>query len=147
MNLTIEVGREPRIRRCGHCGGLTHTTQGFVYRDGDAYAIYFATLFGTDHQQRADLAVGIGTWEEGNAGADLSAFMGVWSTPDEYRFSFADSSDSGWAGSTLLSHQLNADEARSHPRRDEFFEVAEIVIRDDPSARVHMDARPQTQTR
>ena len=75
---------------------------------------------------------------------DLGAFIGAWSTPDEYRLSFADSSDSGWAGSTLLSHQLNADEARSHPRRDEFFEVAEIVIRDDPSAREHMDARPQT---
>jgi len=40
----LEVGREPRTQISSDCGGVSRTTQGFIYRDGDAFAVYFSTL-------------------------------------------------------------------------------------------------------
>ena len=60
--LTIEVGREPQTRTCDKCGRNATDTMGFVYRDGDAYAIYYAVMHRHEGTPRLDLAIGIGTW-------------------------------------------------------------------------------------
>ena len=77
MDLTLEVGDEPRSHVCPDCGGVMRSIRGFVYRSGDAYAIYFATLPLAAHEARADLAIGIGTWDADTDSAELSAFLAL----------------------------------------------------------------------
>jgi hypothetical protein len=137
MNLTLEVGRGPRTTVCEHCGGVYSTSVGFIYLDGGPFAIYYATLFGGDHEQRVDLAIGIGTWDK-HAEATVSAFMSIWPTVHELRMGFEDPATSGWSRTELLTHQLTGDQARRHARRGEFLAIAELVLGGDPAVSSHL---------
>jgi hypothetical protein len=138
QDLTIEVGRDSWSTHCDHCGrGAVHTT-GFVYRAGDALAIYHATLHHHDNVHRADLAIGIGTWQTDAAVADVSAFLTAWSEGDEIRFGFVDPADSVWSSAGLLQNQLTADQARAHSARIDLLSVAEGVVRGDPEVARHL---------
>ena len=131
--LTLEVGREPRSTTCPHCGRETRSTAGFIYRDDDAYAVYFGSLAAHDDGPRAILAIGIGTCGPNQDNADLSAFLSLSTTATEVRFGFIDPLNSGWSGSTVLGVQLSADQARTHRMRSDFLTVAELIARDDPA--------------
>lgn len=137
--LTIEVGREPQTRTCDRCGRSASDTMGFVYRDGDAYAIYYAVLHRHEDTPQLDLAIGMGTWANDDSVADLSAFLTVWSEADEIRFGFVDPAESVWANARLLQNRLAADEARSSEFRQAVLSVAELVVSEDPSAASHLN--------
>lgn len=137
--LTIEVGREPRTRTCDKCGRSAADTTGFVYRDGNAYAIYHAVMHRHQGTPQLDLAIGIGTWESGDSVADLTAFLAVWTETDEIRFGFVDPTESVWAGARLLKNQLAADEARTSDSRQAVLSVAELVVSGDPAVAGHLN--------
>jgi hypothetical protein len=138
MDLTLEVGREPLTTVCEHCGGMYQSSAGFIHCAGGDFAIYWAALLGGgDHEQRADLAIAIGTWDK-RAKGTASAFISIWPSVHGPRMSFVDPPTSGWPRNKLLSHQLTADEALRHPRRSEFLEIAELVLRGDPAVSSHL---------
>jgi hypothetical protein len=137
--LTIGVGGEPRTTSCERCGRAAVQTTGFVYRSGDAFAIYHATLHDHDNVHRIDLAIGIGTWQADDAVADLSAFLAVWPDDDEIRFGFVDPAQSVWSGAGLLQNQHTAEQARVSTSRDDLLRVAEGVVKGDPAVARHLD--------
>lgn len=137
-NLRIEVGRDSWSTHCEHCERAAVHTTGFVYRDGNPYAIYHATLHHHDKVHRADLAIGIGTWQTDGASAEVSAFLTAWSEADEIRFGFVDPADSVWSSASLLQNQLTADQARAHRARTELLAVAEGLVRGDPEVARHL---------
>jgi hypothetical protein len=139
QSLTIEVGAEPRTTICERCGRAAVQTTGFVYRAGNAFAIYHATLHRHDNVHRIDLAIGIGTWQADDAVADVSAFLAVWPEDDEIRFGFVDPAQSVWSGAGLLRNQLTAEQARVSTSRDDLLRVAEGVVKDDPAVARHLD--------
>jgi hypothetical protein len=136
--LTLEVPGLPRTSTCEQCGRSAANTTGFVYRGGDAYAIYHAVLHRHVDGPRVDLAIGIGTWQGDAPVAEASAFMAVWLASDEVRFGFVDPADSVWADGRLLRNQLSADEARISRMRRAMFAVAELVVAEDPSVASHL---------
>jgi hypothetical protein len=62
--LTLEMGpdREPTTCKC--CGGILNSVHGFIYSDGDAYAIYFFAWSESHPGAGVDLALEPGSWEE-----------------------------------------------------------------------------------
>lgn len=114
------------------------TTAGFVYRDGDAYAIYHATLHHHADGPRADLAIGIGQWDSDEAVADAAAFVTIWSSDSEVQFGFVNPSDSGWSGGRLLQRGLTAAEARNSGLRPDFLYIAEAIVHTDMLLRDHL---------
>jgi hypothetical protein len=42
--LTLELGETLSDIGCEQCGGTHKSTYGFVYKAGDAYGLYYATL-------------------------------------------------------------------------------------------------------
>jgi hypothetical protein len=137
-DLRIEVGRGPWTTICNQCGHEAVHTTGFVYRRGNAFAIYHATLHHHAGRHRADLAIGIGTWTTDDAVAEASAFLAVWPEADEIRFGFVDPADSIWSNASLLHNQLSADQSRTHASRADILSVAEGVVRDDPALAGHL---------
>jgi hypothetical protein len=137
--LTVEVGRESQYTY-DRCGRTAVTTAGFVYRDGDAYAIYHSTLHRHDAVSGADIAIGIGTWETDSAVAEVSAFLAAWPEGDEIKFGFVDPASSVWANTRLLQNQLTADEARTSASRGDLLRVAEGVVRQDLAVARHLGA-------
>jgi hypothetical protein len=138
QDLSIEVGREPRTTTCAQCGRSALETTGFVYRGGDAFAIYHATLHNHDNVPQVDLAIGIGPWHTEAAVADASAFLAVWPESHEIKFGFVDPIRSVWSSARLLRNQLTADQARASASRADMLRVAEGVVRDDPAVARHL---------
>src|SRR5512143_2722282 len=136
--LSIEVPRSPRTTTCGECGRSATQTTGFVYRSGDAYAIYHAVLHHHGDGPKVDLAIGIGDWQGDDAVASASAFLAVWTSPDEVRFGFLDPANSVWKDSRLLRNQLTAYEAGVGTVRRAMLAIAELVVSGDPSVAGHL---------
>jgi len=136
--LTIEVPRGPHKTRCERCGRSAFNTTGFVYRDGDAFAIYHATLHEHDGTPRVDLGIGIGSWSSDDSVADISAFLAIWPSPDEIQFGFIEPETSAWSTARLLQNQLTAEEARVSDSRRDLIRVAELVVRNDSSVARHL---------
>jgi len=113
-------------------------SNGFVYRDGDAFAIYHATLHRHGGAPKADIAIGLGTWSADDAVAETSAFLAAWTTTDEIQFGFVDPSASAWQHARLMANQLSADQGRTSDRRGELLAVAERIVSDDPAVRRHL---------
>ncbi len=137
--LRIEVGRLSQTS-CDHCGRAAVHTTGFVYRGGDAHAIYHGTL----HRHAApqvDLAIAIGTWDTDSAVAEVSAFLAVTGAAEEITFGFVEPTDSLWSNGRLLRNQLSAAEARSSSSRMDLLRVAEAIVRDDPAVAGHLGTR------
>ncbi len=45
MQITIEPSNDVKIHVCKCCGKEYKSTHGFVYADGNAFAVYFAALY------------------------------------------------------------------------------------------------------
>jgi hypothetical protein len=77
--MSLEIKAEPAHKeRCDCCGGVTTRLTRFVYRDGDAYAAYFA-VFSDNHPGGIVKAlVGLGEWGDGASPEGRIAF-GKWS--------------------------------------------------------------------
>ena len=133
--LTLETGAT-QSAQCTSCGQSAVRSSGFVYRDGDAHAIYHVAAHG-GASPHGDLGIGIGTWEGEDAVAAHSAFLEISATDDDIRFTFADPEGSTWTDSTLLANRLAADDARASPLREQFIAVAELVATVDPAV-VHV---------
>jgi hypothetical protein len=136
--LTLEVGRAPRSTSCKKCGRSVVSTAGFVYADGDAYAVYMAALHRHGPKPAADLAVGMGTWAREDAVADASAFLHVSADERETTFGFVDPSESSWSGARVLRNQLSAAAARDSHERPELLRVAELVVAEDNAVARHL---------
>jgi hypothetical protein len=129
--LTLEIGRTDSAP-CASCGLPSIRSSGFIYREGDAHAIYHVLAHGGE-SPHADLAIGVGSWEESEAVANQSAFLALSTTEDAIRFSFVDPAESAWARSRLLAHPLTAEQARASDHRDDFIEASELVATADPA--------------
>lgn len=66
MTLTIEPAPEVRERVCRDCRRPFSTVHGFVYDEGDAYAVYHALLQRGHLSVAVDLALSFGSWERGS---------------------------------------------------------------------------------
>jgi hypothetical protein len=136
--LALETSGEPWSTTCAHCGRSALNSSGFLYRGGDAFAVYQATLHGHADRPEVDLGIGIGRWAEDDASADVSAFISVWATVDEIQFGFVNPDESVWGGSSLLANPLAADAARDSAIRSSMIEIAELVVREDPALARHL---------
>jgi hypothetical protein len=139
--LRLEVGRAPRTEVCSDCGGVSQSTQGSIYRNGDAFAIYFATLYAHADGPRAQLAIGIGAWQGDGSSADSSGYLDVFLTAEAVQFGFTDPANSAWADSALLTGPLMAEDVRHHPRRGDYLAIAETIVRSDPTVASHVSLR------
>ena len=133
--LSIEVD-PPKQTVCPCCGGTTTNLVGFVYRDGDAYAIYYAA-FARNHPERALQAlVGLGDWSEGVGPERRVAFaLRIWSASDQYNVEVLDAPNSMWKDTQLLGRLLTRTEALDHEWKDEVFHIADHMATDDREVR------------
>lgn len=135
-DLSLELGPQEVGAVCSCCGTRSTTVHGFVYRDGDAFAIYYAG-WSTQHPERGvNLAIATGEWAEDSGPADrVSIGMEARATDAEILFTILDADQSPWGETELFGKMLAREAALGHPALRETLRIAEIVVRDDP--RVH----------
>jgi hypothetical protein len=131
--LSIELGQDKEPKSCPCCGGLQIIVYGFVYQDGNAYAIYHATWSASHPEAGIDIAIDFDQWGESNSLENrYSVGLIASSTKTEYQFRFIDPEVSSWGESEQRGRMLRREEALSHPQKEEFFHVAEHLANDDP---------------
>jgi hypothetical protein len=129
--ITIEQP-DPKISTCECCGNRTTTLLRFVHKDGDAYAVYYAS-FTEDHPDLAVQAiVSVGDWGEDSSPKDRSAFaLRFRHTEDQYQIEVIDAADSPWREAETIGRKLSRDEALEHPRLQDVFHITDHIFADD----------------
>lgn len=143
MNLQLETGEAGRPTRCECCHRGSQTVHGFLYRDGDAYGIYYAGWSEGHPDRGVTMAVAVGDWDElpdespdepnSESGASRRLLIGLAARPtaSEIQFAVLEPEASPWPQTELLGTMLPRDIALAHPVLREIFEVAEYVVAHD----------------
>ncbi len=123
---------EPKREVCTCCGGVTTRLTRFVYKDGDAFAVYYG-IFSDNHAAReVTVAVSLGEWGEGSSPEQRVAFpMIIRSTESEYEVSVTDANESPWKDVEIIGRMLNRNEALAHQWRDDAFHISDHIVTED----------------
>jgi hypothetical protein len=130
--LRLEMGEHREGDSCEHCGAKSRTAHGFVYRNNDAYGIYYAGWSEGHPEQGVSLAIAVGEWSEGSSPADRVS-IGVRAVPaaSSVDFTVLNPNESPWSDTPLLGRMLERDQALAHPVLNEVMHIAEHIVCDD----------------
>lgn len=125
---------EPSASRCDCCGGLTVRLTRFVYRDGDAFAVYYAAYSNNHPDAEIAMLVSLGRWDEGSEPSQRSAFYcRVRPTKASYEVSLGDAEHSAWGDANIIGAKLSREDALRHPLKATAFEVLDEAFEQDRS--------------
>jgi hypothetical protein len=129
-DISIEPGGQAAPHVCPHCGNESHTVSGFVYCDGNAYAVYYAGWTLGHHE--VGMLIGIGEWGE-DARPDSRCSFGLIARSEKSNvvFMVVGPDNSPLGEMKFMGHLLPRDEALSHPEIQDVYHVAEHIVRDD----------------
>ena len=137
--LSIEPAPEVTQQVCADCGRPFSSVHGFLYDEGDAYAVYHA-LLQTDHPSTvADIALSFGSWDEHATGGDRSRVgLRVWPEGEELNMHITDASESAWGDSETFGRMLSRRDVVGSDRQAEAMRAVEFVIGHDPRVADHL---------
>lgn len=126
----IEIGEEEKSIECLEKGTKDSVGHGFIYKNGDAYAIYMVGWSPARIEKKVSVAISIGDFDDDARIEDRTCFgVEVFPTGEEISFSFIDPEFSPWAKTESLGIMISKEEARSHPFKSELFLILEHALR------------------
>jgi hypothetical protein len=130
--LSVEVIGPEAGAPCAECGAPTTVTRGFVYADGDADALYFAS-WSPCAPSLVKLAVAVGDWsDDADESTRRAVLMDAVSEPDQLRFAITDPAPSPWKDLSV-AQPLAREDALSDGAIDHVFEIVDTVAGADPN--------------
>jgi hypothetical protein len=131
--LTIEFGKTDS-RSCDCCGGTTTTLTRFVYKYGNAYAVYLAAFSDNHPDRTVKLVVGLGPWGAGCQASGRIAFaLDLRVFGDQFEVMVTDAAQANWSDAAILGTMLDRQAALAHPWiREAFHLVDHLVVEDSP---------------
>ena len=136
---SLELGDEVANKTCSCCGEQYKSVVGFIKRDDDAYAVYFATLQ-TGHSDIAvGLTVSIGKWWDDTALNERHwIYLTVKPSPESFNMRIEEPSSSSHSSFAPLGIALTREEALASTMKDEFFAVADYIVVEDPAVNSYL---------
>ena len=130
--LTIEEGKTIEPVTCKCCGGTSTTVTRFVYKDGNAYAAYFARVSDNHPEKLVSILVGLGEWGEGTTEVERRSFaLEMRQGAEGFHVRVVDATASQWPNSKVLGRTLDRDEALADPGIAEVFHITDHMVTDD----------------
>lgn len=127
---------DPHLFNCDCCDGLTVRLTRFVYRDGDAFAVYYATYSSNHSDNELAMLVSLGEWGEDSEPSQRDAFYcRVRPTGDSYEVMLGNAAESGWSEVELVGKKLSRAEALAHPSKATVFEIVDEAFLHDGQLR------------
>ena len=137
--LTLDEDRQITTATCSCCGRERTTVTGFVYRDEDAHAIYYASCY--PHDGEAWISVILGTWGEDIDTHDDHVTFGCRVPPKSGGCMLVPAA-SAYNDSPMFGQKLNREEALAHPWLSDFWAVVDHVLVNDPLVHRHVYGAP-----
>jgi hypothetical protein len=133
--ITIDLGDGDTYATCDCCGQRAPSVVGFVYEDGNAFAVYYAG-WTEGHRRIISLTIGIGDWSDEATPQDRRSFgLQSWVDDSSINFEVLEPTDSRYGQNTFLGAMLSRSAALSDPEIGSVFHVAEHIVADDPRVR------------
>jgi hypothetical protein len=126
---------QPNKSTCECCGGTSTSLTRFVYKDGDAFAIYYAS-FSDNHPESAVAGVisigGWGGWEGEGIPPNRVAFpFRLWEGEENFNVGLTNADESPWKGIETLGKMLDREEALAHHWIEDVFHITDHITEDD----------------
>ena len=131
MPFSFDGDPTTHLRRCGDCEVEHEAVNGFVLRDGSAYAIYFADWY--PHQQEAWIDVILGSFGEEHYPDNVTfgCRVGEVVNSNEPAATVVEAATVR-PESAIFGRKLDRGTALAHPRLSDFWEVVDWLIVNDP---------------
>ena len=139
----LEIAFEkPTESRCECCGNTTVRLTRFVYRDGNAYAVYYAQFTKQHTEKQVSGLIGLGHWGEDASPEERLAFpFQIRADESNFQVGLVNAKDSPWAHVTFLGRILDREEALKHEWITEVFHVTDHMVTDDREITEYFQAR------
>lgn len=136
---SLGLGDEVANSTCSCCGEPYKSVVGFIKRDNDAYAVYFATLQ-TGHSDIAvGLTVSIGNWWNDTALDERHwIYLTVEPSPEIFNMRIEEPDCSSHFNFRPLGIALTREEALASSLKEEFFAIADYIIIEDPAVNSYL---------
>ncbi|MBI3968466.1 MAG: hypothetical protein HY329_22755 [Chloroflexi bacterium] len=131
LTLTLNEDRQVTVSSCDCCDTKYSVVTGFVYHDGNAYAIYKATC--SPHREAVFIDVIFGDWSDDEHkdnvtfGCRVGSIVGH-SEPGCTLIPAAATFDS----TPIFGRKLDREEALVHPWLPYFWDVVDLILTTDP---------------
>lgn len=126
----IEIGEEELVTTCPQDGVENSVGHGFIYKNGDAYAIYMLGWTPARQERIVSVAISIGDFDDEARIEDRTCFgLEVFPDGEEVAFSFIDPKLSPWPKTETLGSMISREQALSHPLKSEVFSIMESALR------------------
>ncbi|RAR46643.1 hypothetical protein [Flavobacterium lacus] len=122
---------EPNIETCECCEKESTKLTRFVYKDDDAFAIYYIK-FTKDHEEKiATGIISIGDWGTDEEPKNRFSFpFRIWTNSENFQVGLIDKEESPWKQS-LLGKILDRKDALNHPWISEVFHITDHIVVED----------------
>jgi hypothetical protein len=139
--LRLETGEPIKITKCECCGADFRWIHGFVYRNDDAHAIYYAGWSDGHPDRGVTMAIAVGEWSDDSSPADrVSIGIVVVPTPSSLNFTVLEPHESPWEETSLFGKMLERNRALAQPVLPHVMHIAEHVVHDDARVRGFLDS-------
>jgi len=136
---TIERDPEVKQRVCDDCGRAFGTVHGFLYQEGDAYAVYHALLQREHPSTAVDLALSFGSWDEEATGGDRTRVgIRIWPDEAELKLHITAVEESSWGDSEIFGRMVDRSDVLGTPTEQDAMRAAEFVLAHDERVREHL---------
>lgn len=124
---------EPSRSTCQCCGQATTRLTRFVYKNDDAFAVYYAQFTEGHPEKRLSGIIGLGEWGDEEAGSEarLAFPFQIWMDGDNFQVGLVNAADSSWSHVTFLGQILDRSEALTHPWIKEIFHITDHMVMED----------------
>ena len=132
----------PTSSECTCCGKTTVRLTRFVYRNKDAYAVYYAEYTPDHDGKRLSGLIGLGEWGEGGEPENRLAFpFQIWTDENNFKIGLVDAEDSPWNHVSFLGRILDRNEALKHEWIKDVFHITDHMVTDDPEITKYFGTR------
>ncbi|WP_041741048.1 hypothetical protein [Collimonas fungivorans] len=130
--LRIEF-EEPTESVCNCCQNAIVRLTRFVYKDDDAFAVYYAQYTHGHSEKRLIGIISLGEWGSDEVGAEarLAFPFQIWMNGDNFQVGLVDARDSPWSHVTFLGRILDRTEALAHEWINDVFHITDHMVEDD----------------
>jgi hypothetical protein len=132
----VEIGDDAVMAVCDCCGKTSYNGHGFVYKNRDAYAVYFAGWSPGHRERGVSMAIAVGRWDDSSTSLDrVCVGVEAYEGESQILFRYVDPDESPWPQTELLGDMIPRERALRSEIGGEVLLIAEQVVRLHPAIR------------
>jgi hypothetical protein len=140
---SLETGAYLYRLTCECCRTEKNRVWGFVSKDGDAHAVYYALLNVAEEKPRVGLTLSVGPWWDGTEPSQrLWVHLEVWSGDDGMHMNVRDPKESNFYPWEKGGTSMTREQAKLSSSIEAIWAVADFIVGADPAISSYLENKP-----